>query len=80
MGSLNLQQLIAIATLFGRRARIESLAPKTFKAPRSGKRHFDQECERRAAQQALCARKGKKWWGPPKWQGSFEATFGGRKL
>jgi hypothetical protein len=78
MRRLDLKTLVALATLFGRRARIESLAPKTLKTPRSSKRRFDRECERRSVQQAVCTRKGKTWWGPPKWQGSFEKTFGGK--
>ena len=71
----DLNTLVAVATLFGRRARIESLAPKTLKTPRSSKRNYNRECERRSAQQVMCARKGKAWWGPPKWRGSFEETF-----
>jgi hypothetical protein len=73
-----LADLIARAMLMNRVVRFP--APRRIKFSLSSEvLNKTEECARRAAQQVMCARKGKKWWGPPKWQGSFEATFGGKR-
>jgi hypothetical protein len=61
-------QLVAWATLMGRVARVESLAPKTIKIPRRrGKLNLEQECARRLRQKSKYGEKH----GAPTWQGCW---------
>lgn len=71
----SLAQIVAIAAMFGRRARIESLAPRTLKARGYGKGNHTQENARRVLHKDVFGDSH----GAATWKGSFEATFGNRR-
>jgi hypothetical protein len=71
-----LAEIIARALLANRRARFEATTPKTLdRSIIRRKINKEQECLRRQTQIIQMKQKGKKWWGPPEWKGSYEETF-----